>query len=87
MKSTHIIDGYRVGALMARATVELNCAAEELVDKFGVQGVMWALARVIDRKAERLRSEWEDEGEAMNWEAISPFLLEAIVVAKTRGIL
>lgn len=76
--------GEKAIAIEAALTAEI--ALERMVDALGIQGVLGALAEICGLKADHIRSNWQDESEAQNWEAIVPFIHQATIVAKTRGL-
>ena len=43
-------------------------ALEGMLDKLGLPAVVSLLAEVCQEKAEHLRSNWQDEGSAREWE-------------------
>jgi hypothetical protein len=41
---------------------------EDFIDRHGMKGVMDALARIADEKADHVRTNWQDEKTARTWE-------------------
>ncbi len=53
---------------------EAMIALEAMVDKVGTRNVLYALANIAGAKAEHLRSNWQDEGTAQQWDRVAKAL-------------
>jgi hypothetical protein len=47
---------------------EAMLALETMVDKVGLRNVVYALSHIASEKAEHLRTNWQDPGQAIYWE-------------------
>ena len=45
-----------------------ECVLESMIDEFGLHTIVDALATICFEKAEHLRSNWQDENMARNWD-------------------
>jgi hypothetical protein len=52
----------------------VRVALEHMVDRVGVCGVLDALLDMCGHKAEHLRSNWQDEASAKDWESVGVVL-------------
>lgn len=52
-------------------------ALEDLVDRCGISGVLYMLSEVCALKAEHVRSNWEDEPIARDWDKAQKVLARA----------
>lgn len=59
-------------------TREQMVQIELIVDKIGMAGVTGLLAEICSEKAEHLRSSWQDEAAARDWERAGKVVLRCV---------